>query len=285
LKIVSLIPAATEIIALLGFQDSLIGISHECDFPAQVSNRERLTFSRIPQSTSSAEIDSLTTQNASQADGLFGLISHRILEMRPDFIFTQSICDVCAVSQGALGEVLKELPRSTKLITLSPASLQDVLDSLLYVAAELQSPERGQQVYEQLAGRLESLKNSRQTTDAKTAVLLEWLDPLFSAGHWNPEIIEYAGARELIGTPRKKSRRIHWDELRAADPDHLVVACCGYDSEKTKLDFEDFERDYPVHELRCVKNQQVHLLDGNAYFNRPGPRLVDAAELLFELFR
>ena len=285
MKIVSLIPAATEIIALLGFQDSLIGISHECDFPAQVSNRERLTFSRIPQSTSSAEIDSLTTQNASQADGLFGLISHRILEMRPDFIFTQSICDVCAVSQGALGEVLKELPRSTKLITLSPASMQDVLDSLLYVAAELQSPERGQQVYEQLAGRLESLKNSRQTTDAKTAVLLEWLDPLFSAGHWNPEIIEYAGARELIGTPRKKSRRIHWDELRAADPDHLVVACCGYDSEKTKLDFEDFECDYPVHELRCVKNQQVHLLDGNAYFNRPGPRLVDAAELLFELFR
>ncbi|MFN7844606.1 MAG: cobalamin-binding protein [Pirellula sp.] len=285
MKIVSLIPAATEIICLLGFQDSLIGISHECDYPSQVSNFERLTFSRIPQSTTSAEIDSLTSQNASQADGLFGLISHRILDLCPDFIFTQSICDVCAVSQGALGEVLKELPRSTKLITLSPASLQDVLDSLLYVGTQLQSPERGQQAYEQLNGRLERLSNAKPANVSKTVVLLEWLDPLFSAGHWNPEIIEYAGAKELIGIPGEKSRRIHWDELRAADPDHLVVACCGYDSEKTKLDFEDFERNYPVHELRCFKNQQVHLLDGNAYFNRPGPRLVDAAELLFELFR
>ena len=284
MKIVSLIPAATEIICLLGFQDSLIGISHECDYPPQVSNRERLTFSRIPQSTTSAEIDSLTSKNASQNDGLFGLICDRILELCPDFIFTQSICDVCAVSQGALGEVLKELPRSTRLITLSPTSLQDVLDSLLYVATELQSPDRGLQVYEQLKVRLERLTNAKQSVVPKTAVLLEWLDPLFSAGHWNPEIIKYAGAKELIGTSGEKSRRIHWEELRAADPDHLVVACCGYDSKKTTLDFEAFQIEHPVRELRCVQNEQVHLLDGNAYFNRPGPRLVDAAEMLFELF-
>jgi iron complex transport system substrate-binding protein len=285
LKIVSLIPAATEIISLLGFQDSLIGISHECDFPSEVSNRERLTFSRLPQSMSSEEIDSYTSENALQADGLFGLKKQRILELCPDFILTQSICDVCAVSRGALGEVLKELPASTRLITLSPASIQDVLDSILDVATALESPARGTSVRQQLIDRLIRLKTKDPSTVPKTAVLLEWLAPLFSAGHWNPEIIEYAGARELIGTAGQKSQRIGWEQLRSADPDHLVVACCGYDAERTKLDFETFQSEYPVYELRCVKNQQVHLLDGNAYFNRPGPRLVDAAELLFERFR
>lgn len=285
MKIVSLIPAATEIISLLGFQDSLIGISHECDFPSDVSTRERLTFSRLPHAISSEEIDSYTTNEALQPDGLFGLKSQRILELCPDFIITQSICDVCAVSRGALGEVLKELPASTRLITLSPASIQDVLDSILDVATELESPTRGKNVCEQLNDRLLRLKNSKSSTVPKTAVLLEWLAPLFSAGHWNPEIIEYAGARELIGTAGQKSQRIHWEQLRSADPDHLVLACCGYDTERTTIDFEMFRATYPVDELRCMKNQQVHILDGNAYFNRPGPRLVDAADLLFERFR
>jgi iron complex transport system substrate-binding protein len=285
LKIVSLIPAATEIISLLGFQDSLIGISHECDFPLEVSTRERLTFSRLPHAISSEEIDSHTTNQAMQTDGLFGLKSHRILELRPDFIITQSICDVCAVSRGAIEEVLNELPASTRLITLSPASLQDVLDSILDVATELESPARGENVCQQLNDRLLRLKNTKPSTVPKTAVLLEWLAPLFSAGHWNPEIIEYAGARELIGTAGQKSQRIYWQQLRSADPDHLVVACCGFDAERTSLDFEIFRETYPVDELRCVKDQQVHILDGNAYFNRPGPRLVDAAELLFERFR
>lgn len=234
---------------------------------------------------SSEEIDSYTSENALQADGLFGLKKQRILELCPDFILTQSICDVCAVSRGALGEVLKELPASTRLITLSPASIQDVLDSILDVATALESPARGTSVRQQLIDRLIRLKTTDPSTVPKTAVLLEWLAPLFSAGHWNPEIIEYAGARELIGTAGQKSQRIGWEQLRSADPDHLVVACCGYDAERTKLDFETFQSEYPVYELRCVKNQQVHLLDGNAYFNRPGPRLVDAAELLFERFR
>jgi iron complex transport system substrate-binding protein len=233
---------------------------------------------------SSEEIDSYTSENSLQADGLFGLKKQRILELCPDFILTQSICDVCAVSGGALGEVLKELPASTRLITLSPASIQDVLDSILDVATAFESPARGVSVRQQLIDRLVRLKTTKPSTVPKTAVLLEWLAPLFSAGHWNPEIIEYAGARELIGTAGQKSQRIGWEQLRSADPDHLVVACCGYDTERTKLDFEAFQSEYPVYELRCEKNQQVHLLDGNAYFNRPGPRLVDAAELLFERF-
>ncbi len=285
MKIVSLIPAATEIVCLLGFQDSLIGISHECDFPPDLSHCERLTFSRIPLSITSAEIDALTTQKAIQDDGLFGVHGQRVLELCPDVIITQSICDVCAVSRGALGDVMAELPSATKLLTLSPSTLMDVLESILYVSRELQSPGRGHEVYAQLSERLERLRSQKQTIATKTAVLLEWLDPLFSAGHWNPEIIESAGAKELIGTAGQKSRRIQWEELRAADPDHLVVACCGYDSEKTKLDFEAFQLKHPLHELRCVQNKQVHLLDGNAYFNRPGPRLVDAAELLHELFQ
>ncbi|MCU0714291.1 MAG: ABC transporter substrate-binding protein [Pirellula sp.] len=263
----------------------MIGISHECDFPPDLSHCERLTFSRIPLSITSAEIDALTTQKAIQDDGLFGVHGQRVLELCPDVIITQSICDVCAVSRGALGDVMAELPSATKLLTLSPSTLMDVLESILYVSRELQSPGRGHEVYAQLSERLERLRSQKQTIATKTAVLLEWLDPLFSAGHWNPEIIESAGAKELIGTAGQKSRRIQWEELRAADPDHLVVACCGYDSEKTKLDFEAFQLKHPLHELRCVQNKQVHLLDGNAYFNRPGPRLVDAAELLHELFQ
>lgn len=285
MKIVSLIPAATEIVSLLGFQDSLIGISHECDFPPEISRCERLTFSRIPAEISSAEIDHLTTQKAFDNDGLFGLHSERIIELCPDFIITQSICDVCAVSRGALENVMDRLPKSTRLITLSPTSLRDVLESILYVSRELQSPSRGQLVFNELVERLEQLKSRTSKSKPKTAVLLEWLDPIFSAGHWNPELIALGGAQELIGIPGQKSRRIPWEELQTANPDHLVIACCGYDAEKTKRDFETFQQEYPVHELRCSQNQQVHLLDGNAYFNRPGPRLVDAAELLHDLFR
>ncbi len=194
MKIVSLIPAATEIVSLLGFQDSLIGISHECDFPPEISKCEKLTFSRIPTEISSAEIDQLTTQKAFDNDGLFGLHSDRIVELCPDIIITQSICDVCAVSRGALGNVMDRLPKSTRLITLSPTSLMDVLESIVSVSRELQSPSRGQFVFHELLDRLEQLKSRSLNSTPKTAVLLEWLDPIFSAGHWNPELIALGGA-------------------------------------------------------------------------------------------
>ncbi|XZE20065.1 ABC transporter substrate-binding protein [Pirellulaceae bacterium SH449] len=280
MKIVSLIPAATEIVALLGFEDSLIGISHECDFPSSVAQIEQLTFSRIPAGVDSAQIDALTVENAGTADGLFGIKSDRLLELAPDFIITQTICDVCAVSSNALSGVMKVLSPSTRLIALSPTSLADVLNSLKQVAAMLESPERGMNAYKELCERLDLLMAKKRNVAPKTAVLLEWLDPLFSAGHWNPEIVEYAGGQELIGRKGEKSQRIDWNDLRKADPEHLIVACCGYNKTKTQNDFDRFLKANPAIELAAVRSGNVHIMDGNAYFNRPGPRLIEAAEIL-----
>lgn len=283
LKIVSLIPAATEIIALLGFEDSLIGISHECDFPPSVSQIEQLTFSRLPEGVDSAEIDALTVENAGTADGLFGIQSDRLMELAPDFIITQTICDVCAVSSNALSEVMKVLSPTTQLITLSPTTLADVLNSVKEVAAILGSPERGVNAYKELRERLDLLMVKKRNGAPKTAVLLEWLDPLFSAGHWNPELLELAGARELIGRTGEKSQRVDWADLRRADPEHLIVACCGYNKTKTQSDFDRFLKENPASELAAVRSGNVHIMDGNAYFNRPGPRLIEAAEILYDL--
>lgn len=280
LKIVSLIPAATEIVALLGFEDSLIGISHECDFPPSVTQIEQLTFSRLPEGIDSAEIDALTVENAGTADGLFGIKSDRLVELAPDFLITQTICDVCAVSSNALCEVMKVLSPTTQLITLSPTTLADVLDSVKHVSTILGSPERGMNAYKELSERLNLLTAKKRNGAPKTAVLLEWLDPLFSAGHWNPELVELAGARELIARTGEKSQRIDWAVLRKADPEHLIVACCGYNETKTWNDFDRFLKANPASELAAVRSGNVHIMDGNAYFNRPGPRLIEAAEIL-----
>jgi iron complex transport system substrate-binding protein len=280
MRIVSLLPSATEIVCFLGLQNQLVGISHECDFPPSVKQHPVVTRSLIPQDLSSREIDHLVSESSQQSKSLFALDCERLTELAPDLIVTQRLCDVCAVSDREVARAIASMPNRPRILELEPHDLMSALAGIKLVAQAAGQPELGETKYEELQERLKMVGSKGRGKARPSVVLLEWLVPLFSAGHWNPEIIEIAGGREMIGVAKEKSRRIEWNELRAADPEFLLIACCGYTPERAQADWETLRREPGFENLRCAKTNSIRIFDGSAYFNRPGPRLVDAVEMI-----
>lgn len=282
MRIVSLLPSATEIVCELGIADQLVGVSHECDYPDLVRKLPKVTRSKIPENLSSLEIDQTVRDQIEQQKSLFALSTEILERLKPDLIITQSLCDVCAVAESDVARAIANLSPKPQVLNLSPMSLNGVFDSILAVGQA--TGHRGQaiQLVDQLKERVERIrtKHRQSSTGPCRAILLEWLDPLFSAGHWNPELIELAGGIECIGRKESKSTQITFNELHAADSDVLLIACCGYPIRQSLDDLNKLIARDDFKQLRAVINNRVYVADGNAYFNRPGPRLVDSLEIL-----
>lgn len=281
MRIVSLLPSATEIICELGLQDQLVGVTHECDYPPFVRNLPKVTQTLIPTEATSREIDLLVRERLKTQRALYTLESKTLEQLKPDLIVTQALCDVCAVAEAEVSAAACRLPGNPKVINLEPMRLAEVLNCLHLVGEAAGVTEQAKSVVDRLQARVTAVTDRNRTLINKpTVVQLEWIDPPFSAGHWTPELIQLAGGIELIGREFQPSRTTAWEEIERADPDVMIIACCGFDIQRTRQDLPILAA-YPGFDaMKCVRTNRIYMIDGSAYFNRPGPRLVDSLEIL-----
>lgn len=285
-RIVSLLPSATEIICALGLEEQLVGISHECDYPEAITSLPAVTDSAISNSLSSGDIDAQVREHLQSNAALYTINADVMSELGPDLIVTQALCDVCAVSAADVAAVACELTSVAEVVNLEPASLEDVFNTIVAIGASTGAEGAADSLVAGLNDRLEAVKRRTATLDPAAVprvAMLEWLDPPFNAGHWTPELVGYAGGEPLVGSPGQPSVTISWDKVREADPDMLVIACCGFDVARTLKDVEALQKTDWWGSLRAVANGDVYVIDGNHYFNRPGPRLIDSLEILAHL--
>jgi iron complex transport system substrate-binding protein len=281
MRIVSLLPSATETVCELGLGENLVGVSHECDYPPFVSALPKVTRSLIPHDASSLQIDSLVREKLKTRKALYDLDMPGLERLRPDLIVTQALCDVCAVAEAEVTAAACALPGQPKVVNLEPMSIGEVLGTLSLVANSAGVPDRAMVAIEKLKKRIDAVaERSRQVKARPRVVFLEWLDPPFSCGHWTPELIGLAGGDEVIARPGQRSRTIQWEEVVAARPDVLFIACCGFSVERTLSDLPGLASRPGWTDLPAVRADRVFVTDGNAYFSRPGPRLVDSLEIL-----
>lgn len=281
MRIVSLLPSATEIICSLGFADSLVGVSHECDYPAEVLELPKVTTSLIPEAASSKEIDALVREKLKTSKALYSLNQSVLEKLKPDLIITQALCDVCAVAEEEVREVVSKLPGTPQVINLAPMTLAQVFESMLQVGRAVGKEEHAITVVKAYQKRVdEVVLRSKQMVKNPRLVFLEWIDPPFSSGHWTPELIAMAGGTELLGKQGVPSRTLSWSEVADAQPEMLFIAACGFNVQRTMQDLPVLEKVMMQKEFASLKPDKVFVADGSQYFNRPGPRLVDSLEIL-----
>lgn len=284
LRIVSLVPNATEILFALGLGDRVVGVSHECDHPPAARRLPRLTGDALPRGLDSAEVDRAVAAQVGGGESLYTLDEERIEALAPDLIVTQSLCPVCAVSTGQVDRAVAPLRRCPELLSLDPKRLADVFDDIRAVGARTGREARAERLVAELEARLARVRRAVAGRPRPRVVALEWLDPPFLGGHWVPEMIEAAGGEALLSRPGEASRRVTWGEVAAADPDVLVAMPCGFDEARAAAELERRRDDAAFAGLRAVRGGRVHPVDANALFSRPGPRLVDGVERLAALF-
>lgn len=295
MRIVSLLASATEMIDALGCLDQLVGRSHECDYPPAVLQLPLLSNAQINIDTSSEQIDTQIKQLAQTKDqvqndalkalSIYAIDVKQLQALQPDIIFTQTQCEVCAVSERDVNYALAQITGlHPQIVSLAPYRLSDVWEDVLRVGTALERQEQAKALvtsYEQRLQHLQDITGDLNMGKSRPRVaVLEWLDPLMGAGNWTPELVMYAGGEPLFGEVGMHSPWLTWEELQAADPDVLILAPCGFTLERTQLDLA-LLRQHPMWaSLRAVQQQRVYAIDGNAYLNRSGPRLVESAELL-----
>jgi iron complex transport system substrate-binding protein len=294
LRLVSLLASATEMIAELGALDQLVGRSHECDYPPAVTALPTVSTVTIDTATSSAEIDAQIKQRANarfvsadaalRALSIYAIDSRLLQELRPDVIFTQTQCEVCAVSERDVMQAVMQLTGlQPRIVSLAPHRLADVWEDVLRVGEAIGRSELARQLVQGYQDRLEKLRTRCDAlgADRKPRVaVLEWLDPLMGAGNWTPELVTCAGGEPLFGEVGQHTPWLSWEELHKADPDVLILAPCGFTLTRTMQDLPILRQHPAWAGLRAVRERQVFAIDGNAYLNRSGPRLVKSAELL-----
>ena len=289
-RIATMIASATEIVCALGFEDALVARSHECDFPPSVTRLPVCTAPRFEVVGSSIEIDRRVKSLLEKAMSIYHVDPDMLQATRPEVIITQSQCEVCAVSEKDVETALaRMIPASDaaagpKIVSLSPNNLAEVWQSIRNVAGALEVPTRGETLVRQLQARVEAIASSSLSLQAPTVACLEWIEPLMAAGNWVPELVEQAGGRNLFGEAGKHSPWMTWEQLSAADPMIIVVMPCGFDLTRTIEESATLERLPNWNDLQAVRSRRVFAVDGNQFFNRPGPRLVESLEILAEIF-
>ena len=284
-RIVSLIPSSTEIVYALGMGDGLVGRSHECDFPAGVEQLPFCTAPKFNPDGRSYEIDQRVKAILQESISVYKINAELLRELAPDVIITQTQCEVCAVSFKDVERVCDEwLETPAEIVSLEPNFLDDVLADIQRVADALAVPERGTAYVAGMRARMDAIAvKTYPLREKPTVACVEWIDPLMAAGNWMPELVEMAGGINLFGEAGKHSPWMTWDDLRAADPDVIVVLPCGYDMTKTLSELPALTSRPDWADLCAVKENQVYVTDGNQYFNRPGPRLTESLEILAEI--
>jgi iron complex transport system substrate-binding protein len=284
-RIVSLLANATEIVAALGYEDCLVGRSHECDFPPDVEALPVCSEPRIDVSGSSSEIDRQVKTSLQDALSIYTVFRDELQRLQPTVVITQSQCEVCAVNLKDVEEAVCDLLGSQPIIvSLLPMALADIWSDIQSVADVLDDSAAGQKLIQTLRQRLQHLAEALPApTSRPTVVCIEWLEPLMPAGNWIPELVELAGGTSLLSEAGKHSPWMTWDDLVAVDPDFIVVMPCGFGIERTKQELHLLTEHPSWPDLKAVQNGNVFVTDGHQYFNRPGPRIVESAEILAEI--
>jgi iron complex transport system substrate-binding protein len=285
MRIVSLLPSATEILFALGLEQDVVGVSHECDFPAQVRAKKTVIHSRIPHDASPAEIDRLVREFVSRGESLYAVDAQALQDLAPDLIVTQDLCHVCAASPDDLAAALARFGRRPEVLCLNPQDLGDVWRDILWVGEETGRGPRAEALVKQIGERLGAVESQLASASERPRVgFLEWLQPFYVGGHWVPEMIELAGGEDLFGTKGTPSFRITLDDLVDAAPEILLIAPCGYSAERARNEVRTMTFPEKWHAIPAVRNARVFALEANRYFSRPGPRLVTGVEALAKLF-
>lgn len=284
-RVISLIASATEIVAALGYREQLVGRSHECDYPADVAELPMCSEPKIDVHGSSRSIDEQVRGLVHDGLSVYRVDAKLLDRLRPSVIITQSQCEVCAVSlkdvEAAVCDVVSSQP---KVVSLEPMGLEDVWSDILTVGEALGDRSRAEALVAELRSRLDALRAETAKQDHRpTLACVEWIDPLMNAGNWVPELVDIAGGKNLFGYAGKHSTDMTWDALIAADPDVIAVMPCGFDIPRTREEMPLLAERPEWRGLSAVRNNRVYLTDGNQYFNRPGPRLVESAEIFAEL--
>lgn len=281
-RVVSLIASATEIVCALGFEDQLVGRSHECDFPESVKRLPICTEPKFDVEGTSYQIDQRVKAILQEGLSVYRVHADILRTLRPDVIVTQSHCEVCAVSLRDVEQaVCSWLDSRPRLVSLAPDGLADVWTGFGQVAEALGVPERGTAVVERLRGRMRAVEErAAGLAERPTVACVEWIEPLMASGNWMPELVAMAGGVNLFGEAGKHAPWLTWEKLVEADPDVILVLPCGFDIARTRQDMPSLTNRPEWPGLRAVREGRVYLLDGNQYFNRPGPRLVESLEIL-----
>lgn len=286
MRVISLLPAATEIVAALGAGSMLVGVSHECDYPPEVRALPRVTRSGIDTTRSSGDIDQAVAAAKRAGVTPIEVDVPLVARLRPDVIIGQAVCDVCAVGPGELEHVVTTLMPTPWVVTLHAHTLDGVLDDIRKVGDAVQLADEAEELIAGLRYRLDRLRKRTRVGAQQAAPLpkprvlvLEWLDPPYVAGHWVPELVELGGGHAVAGAPGEPSHTRAWRELVALAPDLVVIALCGFDVARAREEFAALSEP----DARALFDRRVEFLDGGAYTSRPGPRLVDAAEMLAQL--
>lgn len=284
-RIVSLIPSGTEIVAALGCDAQIVGRSHECDFPPGIERAAICTESKVDSSRTSREIEDDVRAKLVDAVSLYRIDADQLRRLEPTLIVTQAQCEVCAVSLRDVEEAVCGLFESQpRIVSLEPMRLDDIWADIRRVGVALGSEKEADELNKSLQRRLDAIRSrSRDLADRPRVACIEWIDPLMAAGNWVPELVEIAGGENLFGTVGEHSPWMEWEELAAADPDVIITMPCGFDIDRTRTEMAELTSHFGWQSLRAVQDGLVFLVDGNQYFNRPGPRLVESAEVLAEI--
>jgi len=281
-RIVSLLPAATEIAATLGLMDQVIGVSHECDFPAEANRRPRVTRCPVHNAgLTSREMDEWVRRALRENGTIYSIDEPLLRSLRPDVILTQKLCDVCAVGYDTVARLAETLSGPPQVVNLEPSSLSDIFGDIQRVAKVCDVSDRANEVITQLSDRIEAVRSrANRIAHRPRCFLMEWVDPPFCSGHWGPELVEIAGGYDPLGRKQQPSVQIEWQQVLDARPEFIVLALCGYGINRARSDYEILRRFPDFDSLPAARQGQIYLVDASAYFARPGPRIVDILEIL-----
>ena len=274
MRIASLLPSATEIVCALGLEDSLVAVTHECDYPESVKTKPVVTRSVLDGKGDSAQIDRHIRELVHEGSSIYTLDADRLGRLQPDVVLTQELCEVCAVSYPVVERAARRSATPMQLVSLEPEQLDDVFEHIRLVGRLTERDAAAERVVDGLQDRIRRVRERVGLQPARPVVILEWIDPPFNAGHWTPGLVQMAGGRDLLGTAGRPAHPIEWKAVIESRPEVLVVSACGLSLQRSLAETEAARRRFEALEA------QIWVVDGNAFFSRPGPRLVDSVEIL-----
>src|SRR5262245_21192629 len=275
MRIVSLVPSATEMLFALGVGDEVTAVTHECDYPPEALDLPKITRDVIGPGLSAAEIDRAVKDLTEQGRAIYELDEEALRDQQPDLIVTQALCAVCAVSYEDVRAVAERIESQPEVLSLDPHTLGEVLGDVRTLAQATDAKDAGVDLVQDAASRIDRVRLAVRASEPVRVAAIEWLDPVFTAGHWTPQLIDYAGGFDVLGLPGEHSEQRSWDEVRAAEPEVVVVMPCGYDADRALEEAESY-----ADELASVGARRIVAVDAAAHFSRPGPRLIEGLELL-----
>ena len=275
MRIVSLVPHATELLFALGLGDQVVGVTHECDYPDEAQDLPQVTRDVLEPGMAPGEIDAAVRARTDAGDSIYALDGELVRELEPDLIVTQALCHVCAVSVDEVEALARTLPGPPRVISLDPTTYGETVGDVRTIAQATDAKDAALDLIARIARRADIVRLAVRGAPRPRVAALEWLDPVFVAGHWTPQLIEMAGGEDVLGFAGEASRQATWQEVAAAQPEVVVVMPCGYDAARALVEAEEF-----ADRLRELGADQVVAVNASAYFSRPGPRLADGLELL-----